>query len=108
MIFVTPQESERSLARHVLALFSDKKKIDGANGLPSVKTLVSRLHYVLAMRHSDNRRNGQPFDARGGVDPSHVPTAEEYARVAAELGRHEDRFLGYQVFIQKDERAEFW
>ena len=60
------------------------------------------------MRHSDNRGNGQLFDARGGVDPSHVPTAEEYARVAAELGRHEDRFLGYQVFIQKDERAEFW
>jgi hypothetical protein len=42
------------------------------------------------------------------VEPSHVPTAEEYARVAAELGRPEDQFLGYRVYIQKDERAEVW
>lgn len=59
-------------------------------------------------QHGENQGNGKPFESSGRVEPSHVPTAEEYARVAAELGRPEDQFLGYRVYIQKDERAEVW
>jgi hypothetical protein len=37
-----------------------------------------------------------------------VPTIAEYERAAAEFGRREDQLLGYRVFIQKNEREEFW
>ena len=58
--------------------------------------------------HMDDRGNGTPFRSSGRVNPSTRPTVEEYARAAADFGRPEAQFLGYRVFIQKDERDEFW
>lgn len=58
--------------------------------------------------HMDDRGDGTPFHSSGRVNPSTRPTVEEYARAAADFGRPEAQFLGYRVFIQKNEREEFW
>src|SRR5688572_16920328 len=59
-------------------------------------------------QHVDNRGDGKPQHSRGRVNPTTVPTVQEYERAAAEFGRREDQLLGYRVFIQKNAREEFW
>jgi hypothetical protein len=56
----------------------------------------------------DDRGDGTPFQSSGRVNPSTVPTVEEYARASADVGRPEAQLLGYRVFIERNERDELW
>lgn len=72
-------------------------------------TMVRRQHVDGRWEQEINDRgNGEPFTSRGQVDPSTVPTVEQYERAAADFGRREDQMLGYRVFVQTNDREEFW
>jgi len=71
-------------------------------------TLVRYQHSDGTWEQHGNRGDSKPQHSRGRVDPARVPTIAEYERAAAEFGRREDQLLGYRVFIQKNEREEFW